>query len=198
VKFVFGLGNPGRQYAKTRHNIGFAVIDRVADRCVSGPFRPKLKAEHVKVAVGGASVILAKPQTFMNLSGEAVRDILGFYKGTAGDLLVVHDDLDLPLGTLRFREGGGTGGHRGIASTVDALGTGDFNRLKFGIGRDPQRDPADFVLGRFEAECRDDVERGIASAADAVLSWIREGFPRSAERFNRSKQEDSHDKEEGA
>ena len=162
MKFIVGLGNPGKKYEWTRHNVGFLVVDALAKES-DGPFKKGLQSRHARQRLEGESVILVKPQTYMNLSGRAVQAVLHYFKGTPEDLLVVHDDLDLQPGRLRFRARGSSGGHNGIASIIECLGTREFHRLKFGIGRD-------------EEKIKNDIDR----AASAVKSWVRDGFEVSA------------------
>lgn len=205
MKFVVGLGNPGRRYSGTPHNVGFAVVDRLArdEAAAGGGFRRRFKAEVCEMRLDGERVYLVKPLTYMNLSGPAVRSILGYFKGGLEDLLVVHDDIDLPLGRLRFRGRGSAGGHRGVASVIEALGGGDFARLKIGVGRGrggsgeesggpggpeiagrPASDPADHVLTRFPAALRPEVDALLDRAAEAVGVWIRDGLERAAQLYN--------------
>lgn len=171
---VVGLGNPGRSYERTRHNIGFLVADELARRH-GGEFRKKKKAEAAPVGLPpSGNITLLKPQTYMNNSGAA----LGGYK--AGDLIVVHDELDLPPGTVRVKVGGGAGGHNGLRSIVSQLGP-DFVRVRVGIGRPPvSATVTDYVLGRMDAEVRDAVDE----AADAVEAVIESGAETAMNRFN--------------
>ncbi len=200
MKAVIGLGNPGKKYERTRHNVGFLVVDHLAEGCAPGlPFKKKFKADYLKVTLSGEEILLIKPQSYMNLSGEPIRSILGYFKIAARedpqDILVVYDDLDLPFGQLRFRERGSAGGHNGIKSTIDHLGTRDFHRLKFGIGRDPRIDPAKFVLSQFDSESLVELKRFVERASEAVNSWVRRGLKASATEFNGSLNHDSPDKE---
>src|SRR3990172_3912507 len=152
---LIGLGNPGREYRDNRHNIGFMLIDRLAVRLDARGMKLQSKAIVIGALYEGRKLILAKPQTYMNLSGQSAQGLLHFYKIPPENLIVAHDDLDLPLGTIRIRPGGGAGGQRGMASTIERLGTQDFPRLRLGIGRPPGRmDPAAYVLQNFS---RDDL-----------------------------------------
>ena len=148
MQLVVGLGNPGRRYASTRHNVGFLVVDRLASRWAGSCDRKQLGALVDKVRIGSSDVVLAKPQTFMNLSGQAVASLRGFYKpASVDDILVVHDELDLEFGTVRLKRGGGHGGHNGLRDIQARLGTNDFVRVRVGIGRPPEGwDTADYVL----------------------------------------------------
>ena len=144
---IIGLGNPGREYAQTRHNVGFMLIDRLAVRLNAHGLKMQAKAIVTDARYGEQKILLAKPQTFMNLSGQAVQGLIHFYKLPLDHVLVAHDDLDLPFCTLRMRPGGGAGGQKGIKSTIDQLGTNEFARLRLGIDRPPGRmDPAAYVL----------------------------------------------------
>ncbi len=183
MKVVVGLGNPGERYAKTRHNVGWMVLDRIADRAGWGGGRER---DASRVAWGryhGLDVTLAKPLTFMNESGIAVRKLLAREHAPLTDLLVVVDDFSLPFGKLRFREGGSAGGHNGLRSIVDELGTEKFSRLRVGIG-DPGRRAIDHVLSVFEPDERQRLDELLDAAADAVEAWAREGTSRASNRFN--------------
>jgi PTH1 family peptidyl-tRNA hydrolase len=150
---IIGLGNPGREYKDTRHNIGFMLIDHIAVRLNARGMKLQSKAIVISALYEERKIILAKPQTFMNLSGQSVQGLLHFYKIPFENLLVAHDDLDIPLGTIRIRPTGGPGGQRGMASTIEQLGTKDFPRLRLGIGRPPGRmDAKDYVLQDFSKD----------------------------------------------
>lgn len=167
---VIGLGNPGPQYAKTRHNVGFMVADLLAAR-IGAPFtvHKKSGAEIVTGRLGGRPVVLAKPRTYMNESGRHVGPLAKFYSVPPGDVIVLHDELDITFGKIRLKLGGGEGGHNGLRSLVNALGTKDFQRVRIGIGRPPGRkDPAAFVLEPFNATERDEVPTICEQAADAT------------------------------
>jgi PTH1 family peptidyl-tRNA hydrolase len=195
VKLVAGLGNPGAKYRGTRHNIGFEVVDAVAARRgLTGAFAA-MKVEAVgarwrrPVDESGASandVWLVKPLTFMNLSGVAVSAVARYYGIVEADILIVCDDVNLPLGRLRARAGGSEGGHNGLRSVAEALGTMDYPRLRVGVGRgDLRRDLANHVLTRFEPDELPGVEDAVARAADAVEMWVSDGLPRMMNAFNR-------------
>ena len=175
---VVGLGNPGPQYAKTRHNVGFMVADLLAAR-LGAPFKVHKRsgAEIVTGRLGNRSVILAKPGTYMNESGRHVGPLAKFYSVSPADVIVIHDELDIDFGTIRLKVGGGEGGHNGLRSVVNALGTKDFQRVRIGIGRPPGRkDPAAFVLESFTAAERDEVPTICAQAADATELLIETGL----------------------
>ncbi len=177
MKIVFGLGNPGRAYERTRHNVGFQILDILARRH-GVMFAPhKFDALAVKVRMGEGEVLLVKPQTYMNLSGKSVAPIVRFYKVPLTDILVVYDDLDLAFGVLRMRPKGGDGGHKGMRSIIQHLGTSDFPRLRVGIGRPPGRmDPADFVLHPFTDEEEEAMRVVREEAADAIEIWVTQGI----------------------
>ncbi|NPA90182.1 MAG: aminoacyl-tRNA hydrolase [Chloroflexi bacterium] len=185
MKIIFGLGNPGRKYERTRHNIGFQVLDILAERW-GRTFAPhKFRALAAQTRIGDEPVLLVKPLTYMNLSGEAVGPIVRFYKVPLEHILVVYDDMDLPLGTLRLRAKGGSGGHKGIRSIIQHLHSEAFPRLRVGIGRPPGRmDPADFVLSPFTPEEEETMALVREKAADAVELWLREGTEKAMNRVN--------------
>jgi PTH1 family peptidyl-tRNA hydrolase len=185
VKLVVGLGNPGSQYARTRHNVGWMVVDRLADRAgLAGRGRRRDAASVVTGRYKGLDLTLVKPLTYMNESGLAVRKVLAREHAPLVDLLVVADDFALPFGKLRFREGGSHGGHNGLRSIVDELGTEKFSRLRIGIG-DPDRGAADHVLSTFAPDESARLGELIDAAADAVETWAREGTSKAANRFNK-------------
>jgi PTH1 family peptidyl-tRNA hydrolase len=182
VKLIVGLGNPGRSYADTRHNVGFDVVDLLAERhrlaWESAP------AEALLAKWREASTLVAKPLTFMNLSGQAVGELLRFYKIDLSDLFVVVDDANLELGRLRARPSGSAGGHNGLKSIIEHVGEA-FPRLRIGIGRgDPRWDLADHVLSTFGREERDVIDRAVVRAADAVETFVSEGITATMNRFN--------------
>ena len=186
MKLVVGLGNPGPQYRDTRHNVGFVVADELARRWHVDGWREQQKALVAKVRVGAEAVLLAKPMTFMNLSGESVAGLSSFYKVEPADVLVVVDEVALPLGRLRARREGSAGGHNGLKSMIASLGTMAFPRLRIGVGRgDKRRDLADHVLARFEPEERSVIEDAIARAADAAELFIADGVSAAMNRYNR-------------
>jgi PTH1 family peptidyl-tRNA hydrolase len=174
---VVGLGNPGPKYAGTRHNAGFLVVDLLAER-IGGRFKAhKGRADVVEGRIAGQPVVLMKPKSYMNESGGPVVSIARFYKVPVERIAVVHDDLDLPYGTLRLKAGGGDGGHNGLRSMTSALGSKDYARVRFGIGRPPGRqDPADYVLREFAAAERKDLGFHVDRAADAVELLLTAGL----------------------
>ena len=184
MKIVVGLGNPGGQYEQTRHNIGWMVLDRIADRAGwSGKGRTKDASAVVAGRFHGLDLTLVKPLTYMNDSGIAVRKVLAREHAPLGDMLVVLDDFALPFGKLRFREGGGPGGHNGLGSIVDELGTERFSRLRVGIGA-PGRGFVDHVLSRFEPDEKARLDELLDAAADAVETWARVGTNKAANQHN--------------
>ena len=184
MKLVVGLGNPGGQYAETRHNIGWMVLDRLADRAGrSGRGRQRDASESIQIRYKGLDLVLAKPLTYMNDSGIAVRKLLARERTPLVELLVVADDFALPFGKLRFREGGSHGGHNGLRSIIDELGTEKIARLRVGIG-EPDRGAIDHVLSKFAADERTRLPILLDAAADAVEAWAREGTSKAANRFN--------------
>lgn len=185
MKLVVGLGNPGRKYEATRHNVGFAVVGVVARRCGAGPARWAFHGESVDVQIGAERVLLLCPHTYMNRSGASVLAARDFYKLENQDLLVVCDDFNLPLGRLRARARGSAGGQRGLEDIIRVLGTEEFCRLRVGIGQPPAgRDPADYVLSRFREDEREEIELAIQRAADAVEVWVTQGIDVCMNRFN--------------
>jgi PTH1 family peptidyl-tRNA hydrolase len=184
LKLVVGLGNPGDRYAKTRHNIGWMVLDRLADVAGwGGRGRTRDAAAVVGGRYNGIDLTLAKPLTFMNDSGLAVRKLLAREHVSLPDLLVVADDFALPFGKLRFREGGGPGGHNGLRSIIGELGTEKFSRLRIGIG-EPGRGAVDHVLSRFSGDEQARMAILLDAAVDALEAWARDGTSRAANRFN--------------
>ena len=185
MKLVVGLGNPGARYHDTRHNVGFRVADEVARRAGATQWREQHQALVAKVRVGEEAMLVAKPVTFMNLSGAAVADLAGFYKVAVPDVLVVLDEAALPLGRLRAGRRGSAGGHNGLKSVIDRLGSSEVPRLRIGVGRgDVKWDLADHVLGAFTAEEREAVEAAVLRAADAAVMFVTEGIERVMNVFN--------------
>ncbi|SRR5581483_4718004 len=182
---LIGLGNPGREYKDNRHNFGFMLIDRLAVRLNARGMKLQSKAIVTDAIYEGRKLILAKPQTYMNLSGHSVQGLANFYKLPLENLLVAHDDLDLPFGTIRLRPGGGPGGQKGVASAIERLGTKDFARLRLGIGRPPGRmDPAAYVLQDFSKEEMKELSAILDRAADAALEFVINGLDRAMNKFN--------------
>lgn len=182
---IVGLGNPTREYKETRHNAGFSVIDVLSGEWNISVDEKKHKALLGRGRVDGIKVVLAKPQTFMNLSGESVRAIIDFYKVEPEQLIVVYDDISLPPGQLRIRKKGSAGGHNGIKSIISHLGTAEFPRVRVGIGEKPRgMDLADYVLGHFSRDEQGIMEQAYKEAGLAVLAMIKEGPDAAMNRFN--------------
>lgn len=186
MRIVVGLGNPGREYVATRHNIGFMVVDELARRGGGGGFRKRFKSGLGETFLAGTKLVLVKPQTFMNLSGHAVREVLAWYHAPVDALLVVLDDLDLPFGTLRLRARGSAGGHNGLASIAEQIGHDAFPRLRIGIGRGRSSASAR-VLSRFSPDEEHELPDLVAAAADAVGWWTEQGIVAAMNRVNSSK-----------
>jgi len=187
---IVGLGNPGREYRETRHNIGFMVVDEFASHHGIKLTRVQNKAITGSGLVEDQKVILVKPQTFMNLSGQAVSALMRYYKVNREDLIVSHDDVDLPFGVIRMRPGGGSAGQKGVASIIELLGTQEFPRLRMGIGRPPgYKDAADYVLQSFSPQEKDELKNFLNKAVDALDCFIGNGLETAMNRFNNSGQE---------
>lgn len=184
---IAGLGNPGREYAGNRHNVGFRCIERFA--AVHGLSFSK-RQKKARVALGTVDdhpLVLARPRTFMNKSGQAVAPLVRFYKIPLERVLLIYDDLDLPLGTTRLRPSGGSGGHRGVRSVIQQLGSQAFARLRIGIGRPPGRmDPADYVLQDFSAEEEELLDEVLEQTVDAIEAWLDQGIEAAMSRYNSS------------
>lgn len=185
MKIVVGLGNPGREYSATRHNVGFIAVDVLAGRWGADGWRDRFDALVAEYR-GAETVLLVKPQTYMNLSGRAVAALKNWYKLSPADIIVVYDDVDLPAGKLRLRPGGGAGGHRGIESLLEHLGTDAFARVRIGVGRPPAfMETADYVLGRFSAQEEPLMKEAIGRAVSAVEAILKDGLARAATEFNK-------------
>jgi PTH1 family peptidyl-tRNA hydrolase len=185
MKLIVGLGNPGRKYQGSRHNVGFAVLAEVARRFATGRPKSKFHGEVVEADIGGEKVLLLGPETYMNHSGTSVRAACDFYKLSQEELLVVCDDLNLPLAKLRFRAKGSSGGQKGLADVIAHLGTEEFSRLRIGIGAPPEGwEATDYVLGRFAPEEKPDIEEAVLRATDAVAVWAREGIQHCMNQYN--------------
>jgi PTH1 family peptidyl-tRNA hydrolase len=183
---VVGLGNPGAKYENTRHNVGFLVADELADRAGAPIRKIKHHALTASAVIGGQGVLLMKPTTYMNLSGEAVGDAARFYKIPADHVLVISDDVDLPLGKLRIRKSGSAGGHNGLKSIIQHLGSDQFPRLKVGVGGKPHPDydMADWVLGQLQGEDKKIMDEAVQRAAEAVECLLKEGAEKAMNQFN--------------
>ena len=185
MKLVIGLGNPGSEYRDTRHNMGFMVVDALAAGSRKRIEKPEAKALTLATRLADQDVILAKPQTYMNLSGEAVVRLLEKYELAPADLIVIYDDIDLPFGTIRIRERGGSGGHKGIQSIIDALATKEFTRIRLGIReREQIGDTKDYVLAEVDASMRSERDELIAHAARALNVLLKEGTAKAMSLYN--------------
>jgi len=184
---LIGLGNPGREYVNTRHNFGFMLIDRIAVRLNTRGMKVQSKAIVLNTTYEERKLILAKPQTFMNLSGQSVQGLAHFYKIPFSNLMILSDDLDIPFGTIRIRASGGPGGQRGLGSILEKLGTKDIPRMRLGIGRPPGRmDPANYVLQNFSKDEMQTLSEILDRAADATLEFVANGLNASMNKFNGS------------
>jgi PTH1 family peptidyl-tRNA hydrolase len=185
LRLIVGLGNPGKEYLFSRHNLGFMVLDRLADDLDIRISRNQFDALIGDGTLSGNRIILAKPQTYMNLSGNAVSGLLRFYKLEIEDLIVVHDDLDLPFDAVRIKKGGGHGGNKGVMSIMNQLGSPDFIRVRMGIGKPPRKEMTeDYVLGRFSPEEMQRLPDVLVRAADAVEAVIKSGLAAAMNQFN--------------
>jgi PTH1 family peptidyl-tRNA hydrolase len=189
MKIICGLGNPGSEYARHRHNVGFMVCERLAERAKASFTQEKFEARLAQATVGGEKALLLEPQTFMNLSGRALGGAARFYKVPAEDVLVIHDELDLPFGKLQLKAGGGTGGHNGLESMAESWGEANYGRLRFGIGK-PQGPNAKervvgHVLGNFSSEEVPSLDALLTAAAEMAEGWARDGMQKAMNRFNR-------------
>ncbi len=185
MKIIIGLGNPGKKYSDTRHNIGFRVIETLASRYQIEREVSKFDGLIAQLRIKNERVLLVKPLTFMNLSGKTVQPVVNFYKIDLDDLMIVYDDMDLTPGTIRIRPGGGTGGHKGLASITAHLNSTEFPRMRIGIGR-PSDDTIDWVLGRFNSSEAPVMKETIERAADALETWVMEGLDKTMNIYNQS------------
>ncbi len=184
-RIVVGLGNPGREYASTRHNVGQWCVDRLADLHSVGRFRRSRLVEAAEGTIGGRRVVLAKPRTYVNESGRAITSLMAKYRATPGDLVIVYDEMDLPVGSIRLRARGGSGGHNGMRSIIDAVGTQEFPRLRIGVGR-PARsgDEVGHVLGAIPRQDSASVNDAVSRAAGAIEAVLSDGVVEAMNRFN--------------
>ena len=187
MRLIAGLGNPGRNYRWTRHNMGFLLLEELAGKHAIELNKKGLKAVYGRGRIGNVDAVLAEPQTFMNLSGEAVGGLLRFFKIPPEDLIVIHDDLDLPFGTIRIRLRGGHGGHKGIQSILQHVGSDEFIRLKVGIGRpeNPGQDPADFVLEPMGSDKKQELKEILSRGAEAAEVILLEGPQEAMNRYHK-------------
>jgi PTH1 family peptidyl-tRNA hydrolase len=185
MKLVVGLGNPGKRYDGTRHNVGFVIVDLLAKAPAVSSFQDRFDADLAEWHEDGEKVLLMKPQTFMNLSGRSVRQAVDFYQLEHQDLLVICDDMALPLGKLRFRARGTHGGHNGLRDIQSHLGTTDYARLRLGVDvPDEQRDAVDHVLGKFKPSEKPVIEDAVSLAVQAVAMWVKQGIQKCMNQYN--------------
>ena len=185
MKLIVGLGNPGKEYERTRHNAGFEVMDEIARQESASISQKKFKALVDKVNIGGQSVLLMKPQTYMNNSGEAVRAAMDFYHLQPQDLLVIYDDMDLAVGRLRLRQKGSAGGHNGIKSIIAHIGTQEFDRIRVGIDKDPRIPTVNWVLGKIRKEELEAYMESVQEAAKAAIFSVTHDFTETMNQFNK-------------
>lgn len=187
MKLIAGLGNPGKEYEKTRHNCGFMVMDQLAEKCSTVNFSAKWNALIAKVQINGQQVLLMKPLTYMNNSGSAVAQAVSYYKIAPQDILVIHDDMDLPVGSVRIRTKGSAGGQKGMKSIIQALGTQDIARIRVGVGHSDRGNHdlvPDWVLSPVSKEERSLLEDAVKSAADAAYAWVWEPLDKVMSQYN--------------
>ena len=184
MKIIVGLGNPGAQYANTPHSVGFEAVDAIAAAIgASWEEKPQFKCLLAKGTFAGQAVMLVKPQTFMNLSGESVAPVVKYHNATSADLLVIQDDIDLPVGRMRIRKNGSCGGHNGVRNIIERLGTPEFARLKLGVGKD-KSDVIAHVLGKFDPTSRQTMDLVVAEAVKAAEAVLRNGPDRAMNAYN--------------
>lgn len=187
MKLIVGLGNPGKRYERTRHNLGFLVVDRLAVQKDITFSRELCDSRVGETTCGAEQIVLIKPQTFMNRSGAAVDCVIREYHGSADDLLVIHDDLDLPFGRIRIRSRGSSGGHRGMQSILEQMAGMPFYRVRIGIGRPPpEMAPMDYVLQPFDAEELGELDEVVDRAAESVICLVQEGPRQAMARYNQA------------
>ena len=185
MKLIVGLGNPGKEYEMTRHNTGFYCLDVLSDELNQSIDKEKFKGLYTKFKYKGEDVILLKPQTYMNNSGESVAAVMQFFKIPVEDLLVIYDDMDMPVGKLRLRQKGSAGGHNGIKSIISHIGTQEFDRIRIGIGKDKMIPVVDWVLGKFPQEQQEDLNHALEQAAKAAKFSIKHSFSDTMNRYNK-------------
>ena len=189
MRVVVGLGNPGKQYHGTRHNVGFAVIDALAAAPGATRFQNRFEAQVAEINEGGEKVLLVKPETFMNLSGRSVRQVMDFYRVETKDLLVICDDVNLPLGKLRVRAKGSHGGHNGLRDIQAHLGTQEYSRLRIGVGGADKEAMVGHVLGRFKPSEQPVMEEALLTSLRAVVVWVTQGVDVCMNRYNADSKE---------
>ncbi len=187
MKLIVGLGNPGSKYMMNRHNIGFMAIDHFNNSYGQGSFKSEHKAEIAKVRLQGEAVVLAKPQTFMNLSGESVQKIMSFYDISIEDLLVIHDEIEIPFESIRYQTARGHGGHNGIRNIHQLLGSNSYDRLRLGVGRpeNPKMDVASYVLQNFSDIETNELTDFLSDVTDSLKVYVEDGYEKAASNFNK-------------
>ena len=185
MKLIVGLGNPGKEYENTRHNAGFSVLDAIAEYCHVEVTQKKFKALIALTRIDGEQVLLMKPQTYMNLSGEAVVEAMKFYRLQAKDILVIYDDMDMPVGKIRLREKGSAGGQNGMKNIIAHLHTQEFNRIRVGIGKDARVPVVNCVLGKIRKEEQEDFKKAVEQARDAAIFSLTHTFIDTMSRYNK-------------
>ncbi|HZJ84503.1 MAG TPA: aminoacyl-tRNA hydrolase [Syntrophomonadaceae bacterium] len=183
MKIIVGLGNPGRKYNQTRHNLGFMVVEELARRYQVEKEESRYDAIIGHIRIDQQKILLVKPLTYMNLSGRAVQPLVRFYKLDLQELLVIYDDMDLEVGKLRVRKSGGTGGHKGITSITNSLSSQEFPRIRVGIGR-PKIDTINWVLGKFSPDEKPYIDEMVIKAADAIECWVKYGIEKAMNEYN--------------
>lgn len=181
MKLIVGLGNPGKEYENTRHNIGFMVVDKYLD---NPTWQSKFKAKFTSLIINDEKVLFVKPETYMNLSGESIRDFVNFYKIKIDDILIIHDDLDLPFGTYRLKTNSSSGGHNGIKSIINCLGTNSFARLKIGISHNANGDTKDFVLGKLSKEQLESLDSLYPKFNNIINAFLKENINKVMNDYN--------------
>jgi PTH1 family peptidyl-tRNA hydrolase len=184
MKMIVGLGNPGKDYKDTRHNIGYMVLEELASRYPVEKQESRFDAIIGHIRINSEKVLLVKPLTFMNLSGRSVQPLVHWHKLPLEDMMVVFDDMDLPVGSLRIRANGGTGGHKGMASISERLASKEFSRTRVGIGRPERGEAADWVLGKFSRDEKEIMQSAVRHAADALETWVKMGIVEAMNTYN--------------
>lgn len=184
MKLIVGLGNPGVKYEGTRHNAGFMVMDAISEKLNVSINKKKFEGSYVKTKIGNEDVILLKPETYMNNSGFSVRACMDFFKISREDILVIYDDLDTPVGSIRLKTKGSAGGHNGVKSVIACAMGEEFDRIRVGIDRNPQINIIDYVLTRFRPDELEDLNHSVEQAANAAILAIKQGFPKAMNRYN--------------
>lgn len=184
MKLIVGLGNPGVKYEGTRHNCGFMVMDAISKKIDCPINKKKFEGVYAKTKIGNEDVILLKPETYMNNSGFSIRACMDFFKIAREDILVIYDDMDTPVGSIRLKTKGSAGGHNGIKSVISCVMGEEFNRIRVGIGRNPQINIIDYVLSRFRADEVEGLDHAIEQAANAAILSVKQGFPKAMNRYN--------------